>query len=92
MKEDQWVWVIVVRDPDGKEQFLGQYDAEQDLSFIPAFLSKEEATEGLPYFIKEKDNAYEVQAILFEDLSDRAAASGFSLFILNGKGEILKQI
>jgi hypothetical protein len=40
--KDQWVWVIV-QDPGGKEQFLGQHDQQENISFIPAFHSKEEA-------------------------------------------------
>ncbi|MFH1489785.1 MAG: hypothetical protein ABII06_12865 [Pseudomonadota bacterium] len=91
VKEDQWVWVVV-QDPGGDEQFLGQHDEERDISFIPVFLGKKEAEEGLSLLSRERDRKYEVQAILIEDLSLRAAANGFTLYILNGKGEILEKM
>ena len=47
--EDQWVWVVV-QDPGGKEQFLGQQDQQENISFIPAFHTKEEAQQ----FFKQK--------------------------------------
>lgn len=91
VKNDQWVWVVV-QDPGGSEQFLGQQDTERNVSFIPTFLEKEEAEKGLELLPREKGRKYEVQAILFEDLSDRAAENGFMLFILNGSGEVLDKI
>ena len=91
IKEDQWVWVVV-QDPGGNEQFLGQYDQEKDLSFIPTFLRKEEAQQCLPHISREKGRKYEIQAIQFGDLSRRAADNGFMLFILTGAGEVLEKI
>ena len=40
IQEDQWVWVVV-QDPEGNEQFLGQRDETEDISFIPTFLKKD---------------------------------------------------
>jgi hypothetical protein len=37
--EDEWVWVVV-QDPGGNEQFLGQHNKQENISFIPAFHSK----------------------------------------------------
>jgi hypothetical protein len=91
IKGDQWVWVVV-QDPGGNEQFLGQHDQEKDLSFIPAFLGKEEAQECLPRIPQEKGHSYEIQAIEFDDLRRRAAESGFMVFILNGAGRVLERI
>jgi len=91
IEKNQWVWVVV-QDPGGNEQFLGQHDQEKDESFIPTFLEKEEAQQGLTLMTREKGYRYEVQAILFEDLSRRAAENGFKVFILNGEGEILEKI
>ena len=84
------VWVVI-QDPGGSEQFLGQHDTEGNLSFIPAFLEKEEAEKGLELLQREKGRKYEVQAIQFEDLSHRAAEHGFRLFILNGSGDVLEK-
>lgn len=91
VENDQWVWVVV-QDPGGKEHFLGQHDTERGLSFIPAFLEKEEAEKGLNLLQREKRRKYEVQAIQFEDLSHRAADNGFELYILDGSGNILDKI
>ena len=91
IKEDQWVWVVV-QDPGGNEEFLGQHDEERNESFIPTFLEKEEAEKSLTILPRAKGHKYEVQAILFEDLSLRAAENGFMIFILNGSGEILDKI
>jgi hypothetical protein len=91
IKKDQWVWVVI-QDPGGNEQFLGQHDDEKNESFIPVFLEKDEAQQGLNFLVREKGLKYEVQAIQFYDLSQRAAEQGFVLFILNGSGEVLEKI
>ena len=86
-----WVWVVV-QDPEGDEQFLGQRDEEKGESFIPTFLEKDEALKCLNLLTKEKGHTYEVQAIQYEDLAGRAAEKGFMLFVLNGSGEVLEKI
>jgi len=91
IEKDQWVWVVI-QDPGGVEQFLGQQDAKNDETFIPVFLEKEEAQQGLSFLVREKELKYEVQAILYEDLSQRAGEYGFMLFLLNGAGEVLEKI
>jgi len=89
--EDQWVWVVV-QDPAEKEQFLGQHDKQENISFIPAFHSKEEAQQCFMNMARQKGRKYEVQAILFEELSKEAAAAGFMIFLLNENGEVLEKI
>lgn len=91
IEKDQWVWVVI-QDPGGNEQFLGQHDDERNESFIPVFLQKEEAQQGLNFLVSEKGHKYEVQAIQFEDLSQRANEHGFMLYVLNGSGEVLEKI
>jgi hypothetical protein len=86
-----WVWVVVL-DPGKNEQFLGQYDQEDDISFIPVFLDKEEALQALNRLAKEEGHRYEVQAIQFEELASSSAEHEFMLFILNAKGEILEKL
>ena len=89
--EDQWVWVVV-QDPAEKEQFLGQHDKQDNISFIPAFHSKEEAQQCFMNMARQKGRKYEVQAILLEELSKDAAAGGFMIFLLNENGEVLERI
>ena len=91
IKKDQWVWVVI-QNPGGNEQFLGQHDDEKNESFIPVFLEKDEAHQGLNFLVSEKGHKYEVQAIQFEDLSQRATEHGFMLYVLNGSGEVLEKI
>ena len=91
IEEDQWIWVVI-QDPGGNEQFLGQHDDEKHESFIPVFLEKEEAQQGLSFLVSKKGHKYEVQAIQFYDLSQRAAEQGFMLYVLNGSGEVLEKI
>jgi hypothetical protein len=86
-----WVWVVVM-DPGENEQFLGQYNQEKEVSYIPTFLEKEEALQSLENLAREPEHKYEVQAIQYEDLARNAAENGFMVFILNAKGEILEKI
>ena len=86
-----WLWVVV-QDPGGNEQFLGQHDKEKDVSFIPTFLEKEEALECLEHLTREQGQKYEVQAIQYEELARSSFEHGFALFILNGAGEVLEKI
>lgn len=88
---DQWVWVVV-QDPGEEEQFLGQHDKEENISFIPAFRSKDDALQCFMNMAREKGRKYEVQAVLYEALSKDAAAGGFMIFLLNANGEILEKI
>lgn len=89
--EDQWVWVVV-QDPGEKEQFLGQYDRQKSVSFIPAFQSREAAQQCFTNMARQKGCKYEVQAILLQELSKNAAAGGFIIFLLDENGEILEKI
>ena len=91
IQEDTWVW-IVVQDPGGNEQFLGQHDDEQDISFIPTFLDKEEAVEGAEQLVQEGGQSYEVQAIRYQELARHAADHGFMLFLLDKAGRVLEKI
>ena len=90
-QEDQWVWVIV-QNPGDQEQFLGQYDKQEDISFIPTFHSKEDAQQCFMDTARQKGSKYEVQAILYEELEKEAATGGFMIFLLNENGEVLEKI
>lgn len=86
-----WVWVFV-QDPGSDEQYVGQYNAEDDLSFIPAFVDKEEALKCYGRMALEKERKYEAQAVYYKDLIKEASKNGFVVFLLNGSGEILDKI
>lgn len=89
--EDQWLWVVV-QDPGGNEQFLGQHDEQEGISFIPAFHDKEAAQQGFLNLKRQPGYKYEVQAILREELLKDAAAGGFMVFLISETGQVLEEI
>ncbi len=91
LKDDTWIWVVV-QDPGGDEQFLGQLDEENNISFIPAFFQKEDAEQCFLQLHRKKGIKYEIQAIFFDELSKDASKHGFLIFMLNAEGEILEKI
>ena len=91
LKENTWVWAIV-QDPEGDEQFLGQHDENNNVSFVPFFLQKEEAEQCISGLIKKPGHKYEIQAFLFEELKLFCAKEKAMLFLLNCAGEILNKI
>jgi hypothetical protein len=91
IKDETWVWVVV-QDPGGDEQFLGQIDAKKNCSFIPAFYQKEDAQQCFIQMHRQKGQKYEIQAIFFDELAKDAAKNGFVIFMLNAEGEILEKI
>jgi hypothetical protein len=91
IRANEWVWVIV-QDPEANEKMLGLVDDENDISFIPAFRTKEEAGYGFLHVQREKGKKYEPQAIIFEDLCRYAEDNEFMIFILNGEGEVEDKI
>ncbi len=91
IKNDQWVYVIV-HGPEENAKILGQQDIENNVSFIPVFLTKEDAMMNINLLAREKGTRYEAQAMLYEDLTDRISGQGFMLFVLNESGEIMEKI
>jgi len=91
LKDDSWVWAII-QDPEGNEQFLGQRDEKNNVSFVPFFLEKEEAELCLSGLTKKPGHTYEIQAILFEEIKLFCAKENVMLFLLNGAGEIFDKI
>jgi hypothetical protein len=91
IKEDQWVWIIVYG-REGNEQMLGQHDSQADVSFIPCFLTKQEAINGLGHLTKDIHTTYTIQAIIFEELKQYAKEGGFVVFILKASGEIIERL
>jgi len=91
IQNDQWVWVVV-QDPGGNEQFLGQQDDIKGISFIPVWLEKDAALAGMKLLARDQGVKYEVQAIQYETLAPKAAEAGYSLFVLDASGKVLEQI
>lgn len=91
MQHDQWIWVVV-QDPGGNEQFLGQRDDEKGISFIPVWLEKDAAEEGMRLLARIPGARYEAQAIQYETLAPKAKEEGFHLVLLDASGRVLEQI
>ena len=86
-----WIWVMIQGDI-GNEQYVGQHDAQSDISFVPGFMSKDDALKSYHLIQKEAGKKYEVQAIRFKELSKDCANNGFMIFILDEDGKILEKI
>jgi len=91
IQNDQWVWVVV-QDPGGNEQFLGQRDDVKGITFIPVWLEKDAALDGMKLLARDQGVKYEVQAIQYETLAPKAAEAGYRLFVLDASGKVLEQI
>ena len=63
-----WVYVFVCN-PGKDESFLGFYNADKDVNFIPAFQSKEDANDCFLTLPREKGKKYELQAVHVEELA-----------------------
>ncbi|MBW1921442.1 MAG: hypothetical protein DRH11_10455 [Deltaproteobacteria bacterium] len=90
VEADKWVWVVVLN-PGKKEQFLGQHDRGKNVSYIPAFLEKEEAVRGAPHLVVDEGLNYEVQAVQYQELVRHAGRNGFLVFILDASGRVLEK-
>lgn len=88
ISDSSWVYVLV-QDPGGDEQIVGQRDTENDIAFIPMFLDKDSAMQGVVHMVKQKGKKFEIQAIIYEDLASYAAKGGFILFVLNAEGRVI---
>jgi spore cortex formation protein SpoVR/YcgB (stage V sporulation) len=86
-----WLYVIIQKSGP-HEQIVGQTDEAHDISFIPAFLSKDAAQQAMFHLHLEKKKKYELQAIIYEDLERHAAAGGFLIFVLDEDGRVVERL
>ncbi|MDR3629396.1 MAG: hypothetical protein P4L42_03585 [Desulfocapsaceae bacterium] len=84
-----WVYVVVC-DPGKNENFLGLYDKEMKIDFIPTFPTKDAANDCFLTMPKEKGRKYEVQAVHIEELTDVAAKNGFIVAMVDHDGHIIR--
>jgi hypothetical protein len=88
-KVEGWVYVIIC-EPGPNEQFLGLYDKDKNVDFIPAFQSKDAANDCFLTLPREKGKKYEVQAIHIEELNEDAEKNGFIVAMVDKDGHIIK--
>jgi hypothetical protein len=87
---DSWVWVIV-QHPEKKAQYVGQFDQQNGVSYIPAFLKKDDALQCMTRIVTDKSIPCEVQAVCFGDLAHDAAQNGFTVLILDEDGRMVSK-
>ncbi len=91
IKKDSWVFVLV-QDPGKEESFVGLFDREDEISFIPVFTEKEAALScaiNIPADIGKKR---EVHAIVYEELRTTASANDFWLYVTDAEGGIIDKV
>lgn len=86
-----WLYVAIQK-IGNQEQIVGQTDTEHDVSYIPAFLSKEAAQQAMFHLHLEKKGKYELQAIICEDLVRHSTENGFLIFVLDEEGNIVERL
>ena len=92
-KLDDATWIfVVVQEPGANEQFFGLQDEKTDVSYIPAFHSRDDAQNCLIHLPTQKGKKYEVQAIMYGDLSQDAFSNNFFIFMLDEDGKIIDKI
>ena len=87
---EHWVYVLV-QDPDAEAQILGQQETKTGLAYVPVFRDKDAALALAPHLAKPLGHRYEVQAILFDDLSSYARENGFWLFLIDDQGKVTER-
>ena len=85
-----WVYAFVC-EPGKDESFLGLYNAEKDVNFIPAFQSKEEANDCFLSLPREKGKKYELQAVHIEELHEMATKNGFTVALVDSDGKLVQE-
>ena len=83
-----WVYVFVTGSA-GQENFLGLYNKEKDVNFIPAFRTKEEANDCYLDIPREKGVKHELQAVHIEELYEIAMENNFEVAIVDQDGKIV---
>lgn len=87
-KIEGWVYVFVC-DPEKDESFLGLYNAEKDIHFIPVFRSKEEANDCFLNLPREKGKKYELQAVHLDELTVTAEKNNYLVAMVDSDGKIV---
>ncbi len=87
---DVWVYVFIC-DPGAEESFLGLYNKDKDVNFIPAFQTKEEANDCFLELPRQKGKKYELQAIHIEELHEMATKSGFAVALVDSDGKVITE-
>ncbi len=83
-----WVWVIV-NDQSDSGHYLGLHSEENDVDFIPAFVSREAADDCYLNLPRQKGHKYEIQAVHIDELAADAKKNGFTVAFVDKDGKIV---
>ena len=84
-----WVYVVVCNS-EKNEHFLGLYDKERNVDFIPAFQTKDAASDCFLTLPKESGKQYEIQAVHIDELTVDAEKNGFIVAMVGSDGHIIR--
>ncbi len=87
---EEWVYVFVSKSGNA-ETYLGLYDEEKGINFIPAFQNKEDANACFLSIPREKGTSYEVQAVHIEEINAEASQNDFLVALVDKDGKIIKR-
>lgn len=87
---DVWLYVFVC-EPGANESFLGLYNEEKEVNFIPAFQTKEDANDCFLTLPREKGKKYELQAVHIDELQEEATKNGFAVALVDSDGKVIKE-
>lgn len=91
IKVDATTWVyVLVQNPGADETIVGQIDQEKEITFIPAYIDRESAQQGIFDIPKKSGQKYEIQAIIYEDLERYAGDAQSLIFFLDANGKIME--
>ncbi|MDL2330021.1 hypothetical protein LJC71_09845 [Desulfosarcina sp. OttesenSCG-928-A07] len=88
---DTWLYVAIQKNVPA-DKIVGQVDETHNISYIPAFLTKDAAQQAMFHLRLEKQKKYEIQAIICDDLIRHATEGGFVIFVLDEDGKVLEQL
>lgn len=87
--DEDWVYVFISKS-DKDENYLGLYNEEKNLNFIPAFQTKDDANDCYLSLPREKGKHYEVQAVHISELHEHATQSDFVVTLVDRDGKVIK--
>ncbi|MGW8195488.1 MAG: hypothetical protein ACWGOX_14615, partial [Desulforhopalus sp.] len=77
--------------PGDNETYLGLYNEQQDINFIPVFRNKEDANDCYLNLPREKGKKYELQAVHIEELHESASRNDFVVALVDGDGQLVNE-
>jgi hypothetical protein len=92
-QKDEWFYCVIENSGSFADNVMGFEHNDIGTKFIPVFNTKEEAQQCFLLMPKDVMNLkYEVQAVIKEDLFTQTEETGHKIFIMDHKGQIIKEL